>query len=64
MDPDVVLTIAFAGYAVVATIAVGFLIAQNGRGFGMDDGGAHLDGARLSSDAYGLGDPRRGRGAV
>jgi hypothetical protein len=54
MDPDVVLTIAFVVYAVVAAIGVGFLITHNHRDSGMDDDAAHLGDTRVSSEAYRL----------
>jgi hypothetical protein len=64
MDPDVVLTIAFVGYAVVAAIGIGFLIAHNDRDSGMDDDVAHLGGTRVSNEAYRLSGPCPGRGVV
>jgi hypothetical protein len=64
MDADVVLTIAFVGYAVVAAIGIGFLIAHNHRDSAMDDDVADLGGTRLPSEAYRLSGPRPGRGVV
>jgi hypothetical protein len=48
MDPDVMVTIAFAGYAVLVAIGVGvgLLIAQDQRDPGMDDDAAQLTGTR------------------
>jgi hypothetical protein len=63
MDPDVVLTIAFVGYAVVSAIGIGFLIAHNHRDSG-DDDVAQLGGTRLPSEAYRLSGPCPGRGVV
>jgi hypothetical protein len=64
MDPDVVLTIAFVGYAVVSAIGIGCLIAYNHRDSGMDDDVAHLGGTRVRSDTYRLSGPCPGRGVV
>jgi hypothetical protein len=60
MDPDVALTIAFVGYAVVAVIGIGVLIAHNDRDSGLGDDAAYLGGTRLPSEADRFSHPRPG----
>jgi hypothetical protein len=62
MDPDVMLTIAFVGYAVIVTVGIGVLlrIADRQRDPGMDDDAAHRARARFQSaaEARSIREPR------
>jgi hypothetical protein len=60
MDPDVMVTIAFVGYAVLIAIGlgVGLVIAERQRDPGMDDDEAQPAGARVLASRVPTAAPR------